>query len=132
LFRKNWITWKRTPWLSPFELAAPILLMLVLVYLRQSVSLEYLPATEFSEISIAPDGSIDYTTLMHFPYREQLGKNMVEEEKWMREEYGFAGVIPRPRLHFLPKACFWTGDVFSQKQYIGLAPRNEFTEAIAD
>ena len=49
----------------------------------------------------------------------------------METSYAFAGVIPRSRLFFIPKACFWTGNFATQRQLVGLAPQNEYTESIA-
>jgi hypothetical protein len=49
----------------------------------------------------------------------------------MVKNYGFAGTIPRSRRFFLPKACFYTGNVSSQKMYVGLSPKNEHTKMIA-
>lgn len=48
----------------------------------------------------------------------------------METNFAFAGVIPRTRLFFLPKACYWTGNWETQKQIVGLTPRNHFTMEI--
>ena len=56
--------------------------------------------------------------------------NIVQEAAYMDATYSFAGVIPRSRLFFIPRSCFWTGNYYTQKQVVALAPRNVFTEDI--
>jgi hypothetical protein len=70
----------------------------------------------------------DYYTLMHYPFLEMGGMSINAEREYMVNNYGFSGVIPRSRRFFLPKACFYTGNVSSQKMYVGLAPKNKFTK----
>ena len=50
----------------------------------------------------------------------------------MEENYAFAGVIPRSHLHFMPYACFFQSSHVLQKTHIGLAPRDEYTERVAE
>lgn len=99
----------------------------ILIYLRAQVTPEQIPELDFGEVSVHPDGRIDYTTIIHHPFYESRSESTQEEWDFMQEEYSFAGVIARPRLFFLPRACFWTGNYYSQKQVVALAPRNEFT-----
>ena len=113
LLSKNWIIWKRTPILSSLEILAPIILMLILTYLRSRVTVEIIDPIEFGEISVASNGDVEYTTLYYYPIDEDLRRSIEEERQDMEEKYAFTGVIPRTRLFFLPKACFWTGNVWT-------------------
>lgn len=74
---------------------------------------------------------VGYTAVYHYPLIEETRMTVRKEEEWMEETYAFAGVIPRSRLFFIPKACFWTGNYATQKRIVGLAPKNEYTESIA-
>lgn len=106
--------------------------MLVLVYLRLSIKAQTMPEYDFGEVSIQSNGQIDYTTLVHYPLLESPHLSTREEEDFMEDNYSFAGVIPRSRLFFIPRSCFWTGNYWTQKQWVGLAPRNAFTEDVAE
>ena len=76
------------------------------------------------------DGTIGYTTVYHYPLVDIPYKDVRVEEAWMEKNFAFAGVIPRTRLFFLPRPCFWTGNYHTQKRVVGLSPENEFTRAI--
>ena len=55
-------------------------------------------------------GDVGYSAVYHYPLIDDIDMNIGEEEKWMEEAYAFVGAIPRSRLFFIPKACFWTGN----------------------
>ena len=130
LLKKNFRIWKRTPCLSFFEILSPLLICAVLVFLRQSIEKDILEVHDFGEITIEDDGNVGYTTVYHYPLIDIPNENVRVEEEFMEREYAFAGVIPRSRLFFLPKPCFWTGNFHTQKRMVGLSPENDFTRAI--
>ena len=131
LLWKNFLLWRRTWCLSTVELLSPILLCLVLIYLRGMVDYEVVPSLEIREVTYDDTGDVGYSAVYHYPFIEEKRMTLREEEAWMEDTYSFAGVIPRSRLFFIPRSCFWTGNYATQKRIIGLAPRNEFTESIA-
>lgn len=57
------------------------------------------------------------------------GKTREDERVWIDENYTMAGVVTRPRLHFLPKSCFEGHSGFKEeRQLVALAPWNDFTK----
>jgi hypothetical protein len=49
LLKKNWIYWKRTPYISTLEVVAPILLMSVLLIVRVIIAPVMVPEQSFTE-----------------------------------------------------------------------------------
>ena len=130
LIKKNYLIWRRTPCLSILEILSPILICTVLVFIRHEISREVLDIHDFGEVTVEEDGNIGYTTVYHYPLVDRPLDSVRVEEAWMEGEFAFAGVIPRSRLMFLPKPCFWTGNYHTQKRIVGLSPDNAFTRAI--
>jgi len=131
LLWKNLLLWKRTPFLSGIEVLSPILLCILLVYLRTQVDYELVASYEISEITIEEGKDLGYSAVYHYPLVEELRMNLREEELWMEDTYQFAGVLPRSRLFFIPRRCFWTGNFATQRRLVGLTPRNDYTMSIA-
>ena len=131
LLWKNFVLWRRTPIMSILELLMPLLLCVALIYLRDSIAHKVMPSVEIMELTYTEDEEIGYTAVYHYPMVEFHRLNVRDEERWMEDNYSFAGVIPRTRLFFIPRTCFWTGNYATQRRYIGLAPRNAYTESIA-
>ena len=109
LLWKNFILWKRTPWTSCVELLSPILLCAVLVYLRSTIDHVVIPSVDIREVIYDENGDIGYAAVYHYPFIEEARLDLTHEEKWMEDNYGFAGIVPRTRLFFIPRSCFWTG-----------------------
>ena len=130
LLWKNFVIWKRTPCISAIELLMPILLVAVLVFLRTRIDHQVVSSVEVREVTYDGD-EVGYTAVYHYPLIEETRMTIRNEETWMEETYGFAGVVPRSRLFFIPKACFWTGNYATQRRIVGLAPQNDYTESIA-
>ena len=131
LLWKNFLLWRRTPKTSACELLCPLLLCTVLIYLRSIIEYQIMPSIPITEVTYDNSGDIQYSAVYHYPLVEEKRLKLRLEETWMEETYGFAGVIPRSRLMFIPKSCFWTGNFATQKRFVGLAPRNEYTESVA-
>ena len=74
------------------------------------VDYEVVPSVEVREVIYDEEGDIGYTAVYHYPLIEETRMNLRDEEIWMEDVYSFAGVIPRSRLFFIPRACFWTGN----------------------
>ena len=122
LLWKNFVLWRRQPWLSAIEILSPILLCILLAYVRTLIDYEIIPSIEIKEVMIEEGRDLGYTAVYHYPFVEEPRMNLRDEEKWMEDSYGFAGVIPRSRLFFIPRSCFWTGNYATQRRFIGLAP----------
>ena len=110
LLWKNFVLWRRTPIISAIELLSPIILCFVLVYLRAQVDEERIPPLEITEVTYEEGAGLGYTAVYHYPFVEETRMNLRDEEDWMEDEFMFAGVIPRSRLFFIPRSCFWTGN----------------------
>jgi len=132
LLWKNCLLWRRTPCLSCIEVSSPIVLCLVLVVLRAIINYQVVPSLAISELTIEEGQDLGYAAVYHFPYVENQRMNLRDQEQWMEDSYQFTGVIPRSRLMFIPRSCFWTGNYATQRRIIGLAPRNEYTQSIDD
>ena len=123
--------WRRTPCISAIEVLSPIILCIVLVYMRTTIDYDIIPSVELKEVVYDETGDIGYSAVYHYPFIEEPRLDLTYEEKWIESENAFAGVVPRTRLFFIPRSCFWTGNYATQRQIIGLAPRNKYTESIA-
>jgi len=110
LLWKNWLIWRRTPLVSPLEILAPVILMAVLVLLRQKIGSEFVESTDIPEVKPLDDGDIGYMTISHYPFIDDPTLNLQQDVAKLEKNFAFAGVIPRTRLFFLPKSCFWTGN----------------------
>ena len=69
--------------MSPFEIIAPILLMLILVFLRQKIGSEFVESTNLPEVYPLEDGTLGYMTVMHYPLFDSPLKDRFEDELWM-------------------------------------------------
>ena len=69
-----------------------------------------MPSVEIKEVIIEEGEDLGYTAVYHYPFTEEIRMILRDEEKWIEDTYAFAGVIPRSRLFFIPRACFWTGN----------------------
>lgn len=87
LLWKNLLLWKRTPFLSGIEVLSPILLCILLVYLRTQVDYELVASYEISEITIEEGKDLGYSAVYHYPLVEELRMNLREEEIWMEDTY---------------------------------------------
>ena len=110
LLWKNFLLWRRTPCISCVEVLAPIILCAVLVYLRSIIEYVIIPSVDIREVTYDENGDVGYSAVYHYPFIEEVRMDMTYEEKWMEDNYGFAGIIPRSRLFFIPRSCFWTGN----------------------
>jgi hypothetical protein len=89
--------------------------MLVLVLMRHRISSQFVPSQLLPEIYPLPDGTLGYMTVMHYPLVDNPKLNLQSDVNWMETNFAFAGVIPRTRLFFLPKSCYWTGNLETQR-----------------
>ena len=96
--------------MSLCELLSPLILCTVLVVIRSQIDSELFPSIVINEITIDENFELSYAAVYHYPLVEQTRMSLREEEKWMEDSYALAGVVPRSRLFFIPRACFWTGN----------------------
>jgi hypothetical protein len=104
--------------------------MAVLSLLRHYIGSEYIESVDLPEVQPLEDGDLGYNTVLHYPFIDDPTKKMSDDVTNIESNFGFAGVIPRTRLFFLPKSCFWTGNWETQRQIIGLTPKNFYTMEI--
>ena len=107
------------------------MLCAALVVIRSMIDHEIMPSLEITEVTYDAAGDVGYNAVFHYPLVEEQRMGFRDEETWMEDTYGFAGIVPRSRLMFIPKSCFWTGNYATQKRLVGLAPANEYTRSIA-
>lgn len=68
LLSKNWIYYKRQYLVSIFELLMPLLLMLIMLYIRTSISVTKLPSQNFEDLFVSFDTNMaGDSTYMHYP-----------------------------------------------------------------
>jgi len=79
LLWKNWLVWKRTPFVSPLEILAPILLMVVIVLLRKKIGSEFIDSTDLPEIFPLKDGTLGYMSVMHYPLIDDPSRNFNQD-----------------------------------------------------
>ena len=80
LLWKNFLLWRRTWCLSIIELLSPILLCLVLIYLRGMVDYEVVPSLEIREVTYDDTGDVGYSAVYHYPFIEEKRMSLREEE----------------------------------------------------
>jgi hypothetical protein len=79
LLWKNWLVWKRTPVVSPLEILAPILLMVVIVLLRKKIGSEFIDSTDLPEVFPLKDGTLGYMSVMHYPLIDDPSRNFNQD-----------------------------------------------------
>jgi len=90
--------------------------MMELVIMRNLMPVKSLPKIEFPDV--IPDAKLsnfNYYSILHYPLVSDTNRSVDKDRKWMEENYAFGGVIARSYKFFLPKNCFWTGNLASQK-----------------
>jgi len=80
---KNWVVWRRTPIISPFEILAPIFLMLILVFLRHRIGSEFVESTNLPDVYPLSDGTLGYMTVIHYPLFDSPLMGRFDDELWM-------------------------------------------------
>jgi hypothetical protein len=123
---------KRTKMTTFVELFLPLLLVGLLVLLRYLIKAEELPRMEYPEVLMNDRNHFDFYTLMHFPLYRKSRLSKDSKYNWMHRNYEIAGVMPRPFMFYLPKKCYYTGDIINQKQIIAFIPENEYTKYLRD
>ena len=96
--------------MSAIEILAPILLCVLLVYMRSEIDHEVMPSIKVREVIYDENSDVGYLAVYHYPFVEAPRLDLTHEELWMETNFQFAGIEPRSRLFFIPKSCFWTGN----------------------
>ena len=69
------------------EVLSPVLLCVLLVYVRTQVDYQVVPSLEIKEVMIEEGKDLGYTAVYHYPFAEEPRMNMRDEEKWMEDHY---------------------------------------------